>query len=77
MVVAHKWTGTDTDRLDMRNLKLDQVLRVSTPYSKNDLFLDHVLTLVQRNFGRLAMFGFSTTLLCTSEVTLMYDPSLN
>jgi hypothetical protein len=29
MVVAQKWTGTNADRHDMQNLKLDQVVRVS------------------------------------------------
>jgi hypothetical protein len=29
MVVADQWTGTDNDREDMKQLKLEQVLRVS------------------------------------------------
>jgi hypothetical protein len=35
------------------------------------------LTAAQRNFGWLAMFGFSTVLLCTWESVVMYVPLSN
>ena len=60
-----KWTGTDVDRREMRTLNLDQVVRVSAPVTLcNDGLSD---CCPQRNFGKLAMFGFASTLLCTWE----------
>jgi hypothetical protein len=65
-----KWTGTEIDRREMRTLKLQQVVRVSAltgwPFSSN---------WSQRNFGAFAMFGFSTTLLCTWEAIARYASS--
>jgi hypothetical protein len=69
-MLDQKWTGTDFDRREMRTLKLDQVVRVrdTTPPFYSDC--------CQRNFGRLAMFGFASTLLATWESITMYVPSL-
>ena len=47
-----KWTGTVSDRREMKTLNLEQVVR--------------------RNFGKLAMFGFASTLLATWEALAVY-----
>jgi hypothetical protein len=62
-----KWTGTAVDRREMRTLQLDQVVRVSAL-----LTFPSVLTAAQRNFDKLAMFGFASTLLATWESIAMY-----
>jgi hypothetical protein len=66
-MIDPKWTGTDFDRRDMRTLNIEQVVRVSA------LLSPKICTNCwQRNFGKLAMFGFASTVLCTWEVIAMY-----
>jgi hypothetical protein len=68
-----KWTGTAFDRRDMRTLNIEQVVRVSADYSP--ICPMSVLTAPQRNFGKLAMFGFASCLLATWESIALYVPS--
>jgi hypothetical protein len=68
MVVAEKWIGTQADRHDMEKLQVEQVLRVRESHRlKQTLPLTIAL---QRNFGKLTMFGFASTLTCTWEILL-------
>jgi hypothetical protein len=70
-MIDSKWTGTDTDRREMKTLQLEQVVRVCQPNPSPSP--PKILT-AQRNFGPLAMFGFASTLLATWEVIATYAP---
>jgi hypothetical protein len=73
MVVATKWTGTESDRQETKKLQLEQVLRVDAS-NLCKLILLAILdcqSVVQRKFGGITTFRFSITLICTWEVIIV------